>query len=182
MFIGKWRPTEWVSLLVGVALLAGVLSTAPSAIAVPQQAQPVAMSCKNYQSSDVTRIKLAGTKNNDSCVVAWITDCDLQVDVVINADVPADLKSFTWSRIIKQKGVNPVYSSTVNTTKYGYKRRYATFGISWLYPNIPGCHGNKLEHEWRATSTVTLRLKNGRTIRGTATHKALMKSDGATIL
>jgi hypothetical protein len=77
MFIRKWGATEWAQLLAGLALLAGVLSTAPSAIAAPLQAPPVAKSCKDFPAINRTTINLAGVNNNDSCIAAWITGCDL---------------------------------------------------------------------------------------------------------
>jgi hypothetical protein len=170
MFIRKWGATEWAQLLAGLALLAGVLSTAPSAIAAPLQAPPVAKSCKDFPAINRTTINLAGVNNNDSCIAAWITGCDLQVDLVVNADTHADLKSLKWSRIIKRKGTVKPYSKTVNTTTYGYRRRFVRTWISQLYPDIPGCNAGKSQYEWTASTTVTIRTKGGM-VRGSATHK-----------
>jgi hypothetical protein len=139
MLVKMWRRASWASALAGLALLAGVASTTPRAMAAPLQAPPVAKSCKDFEAPNRTAIKLAGVKYNDSCIVAVIHGCDLQVDLVVNAEVRANLKSFTWDRRVNRTGMSKPYSKTANTTAYGYKRRTVNIWQSQLYPDIPGC-------------------------------------------
>jgi hypothetical protein len=141
-------------------------------MAAPLQAPPVAKSCKDFEAPNRTAIKLAGVKYNDSCIVAVIHGCDLQVDLVVNAEVRANLKSFTWDRRVNRTGMSKPYSKTANTTAYGYKRRTVNIWQSQLYPDIPGCSKKKMLYDWSATATVTLRTVRG-TIHKSATHKAL---------
>jgi hypothetical protein len=118
MFIEKLRATALAS-FAGLALLAGIFATAPSAIAAPQQAPSGIASCADFPAADQAALKLPGTISNDSCVVAFIDidNCTLEVRLVVNVTTKSPILGYKWVRRVGRKTIKrPVKTSTYAST------------------------------------------------------------------
>jgi hypothetical protein len=182
MFFGKWGAAEWLSFFTGALPVTCVLAFAPCAKAEPSQAPSGIASCADFPAEDQSPIELPGTSSNDSCVVAFIDNCMLEVRVVVNVTTKTPINGYKWVRRVDHKDLK--------SGKTG--KRTAGSSDNLYYENKPReLHLNpymtlrlhdcgKPKYNWIGVVSMTIRTKQ-RTIFGIGTHNAGQAADGAVI-
>jgi hypothetical protein len=185
MFFGKWGAAEWLSFFTGALLVTCALAFAPCAKAEPSQAPSGTASCADFSAEDQSPIKLPGTSGNDSCVVAFIENCTLEVHVVVNATTRSPVLGYKWVRRVDQRTVKSPkktskYASTTSDN-YNYANRSSSVVHLNTYMQWPLPDCGKPKFDWIGVVSVTIRTKK-RTSFGIGTHNAGQAADGAVVL